>query len=59
MEIKKYEELIKKEVSTVIAKIFNDKPTLPIDVSKGERVGDAISKFLEAEFVKYTTTSIF
>jgi len=54
MEIKKYEELIKKEVSTVIAKIFNDKPTLPIDVSKGERVGDAISKFLEAEFVKYT-----
>jgi len=54
MEIKKYEELIKKEISTVIKNIFNDKPTLPIDVRQGERVGDAISKFLESKFVEFT-----
>jgi hypothetical protein len=54
MEIKIYEELIKTEISTVITNIFNDKPTLPIDVRQGERVGDAISKFLESKFVEFT-----
>ncbi|NCC18623.1 MAG: hypothetical protein EOM29_06755 [Bacteroidia bacterium] len=38
----------------MISKIFVDIPTLPIDVKQGERVGDAISKFLESNFVKYT-----
>lgn len=54
MEIKAFEELIKKEITSVISKIFVDIPTLPIDVKQGERVGDAISKFLESNFVKYT-----
>jgi hypothetical protein len=54
MEIKKFEDLIKKEISAVIVKIFDDIPTLPIDVRQGERVGDAISKFLESKFVEYT-----
>ena len=54
MEIKSFEELIKKEISAVIIKIFDDVPTLPIDVRQGERVGDAISKFLESKFVEYT-----
>lgn len=54
MEIKAFEELIKREITTVISKIFEDIPTLPIDVKQGERVGDAISKFLEHNFEKYT-----
>ncbi len=54
MEIKLFEELIKKEISAVIIKIFDDVPRLPIDVRQGERVGDAISKFIESKFVEYT-----
>jgi len=54
MEIKEYEELIKTEISKVILKIFNEKPTLPIAVKRGERVGDGISKYLETKFVEFT-----
>ena len=54
MEIKEYEELIKAEISKVIINIFQDKPTLPIAVKRGERVGDAISKYLENKFVQFT-----
>ena len=54
MKIKSFEELIKSEVSAVILKIFGDVPTLPIDVRQGERVGDAISKFIESKFEEYT-----
>lgn len=59
MEIKAYEELIKTEITSVITKIFDDIPTLPIDVRQGERVGDAISKFLESKFVEYTQEHYF
>lgn len=54
MDIQAYETLIKTEISAVITKIFDDIPALPIDVRQGERVGDAISKFLESKFVEYT-----
>jgi hypothetical protein len=54
MDIKAFEDLIKTEISAVITKVFDDIPTLPIDVRQGERVGDAISKFLETKFVEYT-----
>jgi len=54
MDIKEFESLLKQEASSVIEKILEDTPTLDIDVRRGERVGDAISKFLESGFVKYT-----
>jgi hypothetical protein len=54
MDIKEYEDLIKNKFSSIVKKIIEDIPTLPIDVNKGERVGDAISKFLEKKFVEYT-----
>ena len=38
--------------------IFNDKPTLPIAVKRGERVGDAISKYLENKFVEFTKNQL-
>ncbi|MDI9341570.1 MAG: hypothetical protein QM534_13450 [Sediminibacterium sp.] len=54
MDIQSFEQLLKNELASVIEKILNDTPTLPIDVRQGERVGDAISKFLEAKFEEYT-----
>ena len=39
MDIKAFEDLIKTEISAVITKVFDDIPTLPIDVRQGERVG--------------------
>lgn len=55
MGIKDFEGFLKSEISLVILKIIEDSPVLPMDVGKGERVGDAISKFLEHKFVEYTT----
>jgi hypothetical protein len=54
MKIRDFESLLKREISSVLHEIIEDTPTRPIDVQQGERVGDAISKFLEAAFVKYT-----
>jgi hypothetical protein len=59
MEIKDFENLIKAEISAVLLKILEDIPTLPIDVRQGERVGDAISKFLETKFVEYTEAHLY
>lgn len=59
MDIKAYEELIKTEICSVVNKIFDDIPSLPIDVRQGERVGDAISKFLETKFVEYTQEHLY
>ena len=53
MDIKAFEDLIKTEISVVITKVLMIF-LLPIDVRQGERVGDAISKFLETKFVEYT-----
>lgn len=58
MEIKEFEELIKEKVSEIINNVFEDFKVLPIDVKKGERVGDAISKFLENKFVEYTKADL-
>jgi len=54
MDVKKYEVNLLSEIETLINKIIKEKPKLDIAVKKGERVGDAISKFLEDSFVKIT-----
>ena len=59
MDIKDFETLLKTEISSVLLKILEDTPTLPIDVRQGERVGDAISKFLETKFVEYTEEHLY
>lgn len=59
MDIQAFEQLLKDEISSVIIKILEDTPTLPINVRKGERVGDAISKFLEAKFTEYTEEHLY
>lgn len=54
MEIKKYEEDLITELETVVNEIITETPKLDIAVKKGERVGDAISKFFEDNFVAKT-----
>jgi len=54
MEIKKYEADLISELEIVIDDIISETPKLDIAVKKGERVGDAISKFFEDSFVKKT-----
>lgn len=54
MEIKKYEDDLIKELETVVNGIISENPKLNIAVKKGERVGDAISKFFEDNFVAKT-----
>lgn len=56
MDIQNYEKLIISEIDKVVSNIINQNPNLPIKVKKGERVGDAISKFLENKFVDFTQT---
>jgi hypothetical protein len=54
MEIKIYENDLINALKLVIDSIITETPKLTIAVNKGERVGDAISKFLELEFVRKT-----
>ena len=54
MKIQDFENLILSELKTIIETIIKNSPTLPIAVKKGERQGDAISKFLEDSFVENT-----
>ncbi|MEN8702775.1 MAG: hypothetical protein ABF286_01325 [Polaribacter sp.] len=54
MEIKKYEDDLIAELETVVNEIITENPKLNIAVKKGERVGDAISKFFEDNFVAKT-----
>lgn len=54
MEVQKYEKGIISELELVINSIISKTPKLKIAVKKGERVGDAISKFLEKSFVANT-----
>jgi len=54
MDIKKYQTDLISELETVINGIITEIPKLDIAVKKGERVGDAISKFLEDSFVTKT-----
>ncbi|PHS63356.1 MAG: hypothetical protein COB12_09410 [Flavobacterium sp.] len=56
MEIKKYEDDLIAELETVVNEIITESPKLNIAVKKGERVGDAISKFFEDNFVAKTQT---
>jgi hypothetical protein len=51
MNIQDFEKLIIDEIKKVVEKIIIKNPTLPIAVKQGERQGDAISKFLETNFV--------
>jgi hypothetical protein len=55
MEIKEYESQLKTELETIVESIIKETPKLNIAVKKGERVGDAISKFFENTFVAKTT----
>lgn len=54
MNIREYEELIISEINGVIGRIIDDCPILPIQVKRGERVGDGLSKYLEGKFVEWT-----
>ena len=54
MDIKKYETNLISELETIINDIIAETPKLNIAVKKGERVGDAISKFFESNFVEQT-----
>lgn len=54
MEIKTYEVNLLVALEAVVNEIINDNPKLSIAVKKGERVGDAISKFFEDNFVAKT-----
>ncbi|MGZ2371690.1 hypothetical protein ACXR6G_18060 [Ancylomarina sp. YFZ004] len=54
MEIKEYENGLVSELETVVNEIITKNPKLSIAVKKGERVGDAISKFFEDNFVAKT-----
>ena len=59
MDIQEYEELIIKELEKLVKEIISQNPKLPIAVKRGERVGDAISKFLETKFVEFTQKHTF
>ena len=54
MDIQTYETLITNQLDELVGNIINTNPKLNIAVKKGERVGDGISKFLEAKFVEFT-----
>lgn len=54
MEIREYEKLIISELNSTVGEIIRANPELAIAVKRGERVGDAISKFLENKFVEFT-----
>ena len=51
MDVKEYESRLISKLEKIIESIINDSPKLDIAVKKGERVGDAISKFFEKSFV--------
>ncbi len=51
MKTKEYENKLLSELKEVINSIISENPKLDIKVKKGERVGDAISKFFEDNFV--------
>ncbi len=59
MQIQDFENIIISEIKKVVVNIIAKNPTLPIAVKKGERQGDAISKFLETNFVKETQNHQF
>lgn len=54
METKEYENKLLSELKEVINSIIAENSNLDIRVQKGERVGDAISKFFEYNFVVKT-----
>lgn len=54
MDIQDYETLITEQLDELFKEIIVANPKLPIPVKKGERIGDAISKFLENKFVEFT-----
>lgn len=54
MEVKEYENQLINELEKIVNSIIEDSPKLNIAVKKGERVGDAISKFFENSFVAKT-----
>ncbi len=54
MTVQDFENLILSELKKVVESIIEKTPSLPIAVKKGERQGDAISKFLEIAFVNET-----
>lgn len=54
MKIQDFENMMLSELKKVVENIIQANPTLPIAVKKGERQGDAISKFLETAFVTET-----
>ena len=59
MEIQDFEEMMLLELKKVVENIIKNNPTLPIIVKKGERQGDAVSKFLENAFVNETEKHIY
>lgn len=59
MNIKKYEDDLIAELESVVNEIIKESPSLNIAVKKGERVGDAISKFFEDNFVEKTKTHTY
>jgi hypothetical protein len=54
MEIKQYENDLIAALESIVNDIITETPKLDIAVKKGERVGDAISKFFEDNFVAKT-----
>ena len=54
MKIKEYENGLISELETVVNEIITENAKQSIAVKKGERVGDAISKFFEDNFVAKT-----
>ncbi|MGB0523437.1 MAG: hypothetical protein ACPGJS_10785 [Flammeovirgaceae bacterium] len=59
MEIKKYEDDLITALEKVVNEVIDENPKLSIAVKKGERVGDAISKFFEDNFVAKTKTHTY
>lgn len=59
MEIKTYENQLLTALEKVVTGIINETPKLDIAVKKGERVGEAISKFFEDNFVSKTQNHQF
>lgn len=59
MTLQNFENLILSELTQVVESIIEKTPSLPIAVKKGERQGDAISKFLEDAFVNATQTHTY
>lgn len=59
MDIKEYENVLISKLETIVNEIITENPKLTIAVKKGERVGDAISKFFEDNFVNKTKTHTY